>query len=94
MTDAGLKVVETTSFVSPKWVPQMGDNAEVFKGINKKAGVSYPVLVPNVKGLETALKVGVQEIAVFGAASETFSQKNINCSIVLKNKEMKSDFFE
>lgn len=67
--------------MSPKWVPQMGDNAEVFKGINKKAGVSYPVLVPNVKGLETALKVGVQEIAVFGAASETFSQKNINCSI-------------
>ena len=60
----------------------MGDNAEVFQAITKKAGVSYPVLVPNVKGLETALKVGVQEIAVFGAASETFSQKNINCSIV------------
>jgi len=81
LTDSGLKVVECTSFVSPKWVPQMGDNAEVFQKINKKAGVSYPVLVPNVKGLETALKVGVQEVAVFGAASETFSQKNINCSI-------------
>ena len=77
-----MKVIECTSFVSPKWVPQMGDNAEVFQSITKKAGVSYPVLVPNVKGLETALKVGVQEIAVFGAASETFSQKNINCSIV------------
>lgn len=60
----------------------MGDHAEVFRGITKKQGVSYPVLVPNVKGLEKALEVGVQEIAIFGAASETFSQKNINCSIV------------
>lgn len=82
MSDAGLKVVECTSFVSPKWVPQMGDNIEVFTKINKKEGVSFPTLVPNVKGLESALKVGVKEIAVFGAASETFSKKNINCSIV------------
>ena len=82
LSDTGLKVIESTSFVSPKWVPQMGDNAEVFKGITKKPGVSYPVLVPNVKGLEKAVEVGVKEIAVFGAASETFSQKNINCSIV------------
>jgi len=81
LSDTGLKVIESTSFVSPKWVPQMGDNAEVFKGITKKPGVSYPVLVPNVKGLEKAVEVGVKEIAVFGAASETFSQKNINCSI-------------
>jgi hydroxymethylglutaryl-CoA lyase len=81
LTDAGFKAIECTSFVSPKWVPQMGDNSEVFLGIKKKDGVSYPVLVPNVKGLETAVKVGVKEIAVFGAASESFSKKNINCSI-------------
>ena len=62
----------------------MGDNTEVFQGIKKKEGVSYPVLVPNVKGLETALKVGIKEIAVFGAASEGFSKKNINCSIVTR----------
>lgn len=60
----------------------MGDNAEVFLGITKLKGVSYPCLVPNVKGLQSALKVGVKEIAVFGAASEAFTQKNINCSIV------------
>jgi hydroxymethylglutaryl-CoA lyase len=60
----------------------MGDNAEVFQTINKKNGVSYPVLVPNIKGLEAAIKAGVKEIAVFGAASESFSKKNINCSIV------------
>jgi len=75
-------VIEATSFVSPKAVPQMADAVEVFKGITKKPGVSYPVLVPNVKGMETALQCGVQEIAVFGAASETFTQKNIKCSIV------------
>lgn len=68
------------SFVHPKWVPQMGDNAEVLRGIRKKAGVSYPVLTPNLKGFESALKAGAEEVAVFGAASESFSQKNTNCS--------------
>ena len=78
---AGLKTVESGSFVSPKWVPQMADTAEVMAAINRHAGVRYPVLVPNLKGLEGALAAGVDEIAVFGAASESFSQKNINCSI-------------
>ncbi len=79
--DAGLKAIEATAFVSPKWVPQMADNAEVMKRIERRAGVAYPVLVPNAKGLEAALAAGAAEIAVFGAASEAFSQKNINCSI-------------
>ncbi|XP_013790263.1 hydroxymethylglutaryl-CoA lyase, mitochondrial-like [Limulus polyphemus] len=77
----GLQVVEATSFVSPKWVPQMGDHKDVYEAITKHRNVSYPVLVPNVKGLEAALSVGVKEIAIFGAASETFTRKNINCSI-------------
>ncbi|XP_022709598.1 hydroxymethylglutaryl-CoA lyase, mitochondrial-like isoform X2 [Varroa jacobsoni] len=81
LSKSGLKCIETTAFVSPKWVPQMSDNKEVFKAIRKEPGVSYPVLVPNTKGLQSALEVGVKEIAAFGAASETFSQKNINCSI-------------
>lgn len=81
LSEAGFKSIETTSFVSAKWVPQMSDNSEVYRKIQKFSNVSYPVLVPNLKGLEDALKVGVQEIAIFGAASETFSQKNINCSI-------------
>lgn len=81
LTDAGLKTVEAGAFVSPKWVPQMADTDKVFATINKKSGVSYPVLVPNVKGMESAVAAGVNEIAVFAAASETFSQKNINCSI-------------
>lgn len=81
LVDAGLKTVEATSFVSPKWVPQLADGAEVLKGIDHRTGVSYPVLVPNLKGLTAALKAGAREIAVFGAASESFSQKNINCSI-------------
>ncbi|XP_063699451.1 hydroxymethylglutaryl-CoA lyase, mitochondrial [Culicoides brevitarsis] len=81
LSETGLPVIETTSFVSPKWVPQMGDNAEVFKQIDKKSGVSYPCLVPNIKGFEQAVKVGVQEIAVFGAASEAFTRKNVNCSV-------------
>uniref|UniRef100_A0A1B0D8J7 hydroxymethylglutaryl-CoA lyase n=1 Tax=Phlebotomus papatasi TaxID=29031 RepID=A0A1B0D8J7_PHLPP len=68
------------SFVSPKWVPQMADNVEVLKGITKKSGVSYPVLTPNIKGFEAALAAGATEVAVFGAASESFSQKNTNCS--------------
>lgn len=81
LSNTGLTVIEATSFVSPRWIPQMGDHMEVFQGITKVPGISYPVLVPNVQGLENALKVDVHEIAVFGAASETFSQKNINCSI-------------
>jgi len=81
LTDAGLPVVEATAFVSPKWVPQMGDNAAVMAGIRKKPGVSYPVLVPNIKGFEAAMAAGAKEVAVFGAASEAFSQKNTNCSI-------------
>ena len=80
---AGLKAIETTSFVSPKWVPQMGDNAELLPRVLAAAapGVAYPVLTPNLKGFEAALAAGAREVAVFGAASESFSQKNINCSI-------------
>jgi hydroxymethylglutaryl-CoA lyase len=81
LADAGLTVIESGSFVSPKWVPKMADTAAVLAGIRRRPGVSYPVLVPNMKGLEAALAADVGEIAVFGAASETFSQKNINCSI-------------
>jgi hydroxymethylglutaryl-CoA lyase len=79
--DAGLKAIEATAFVSPRWVPQMADAAEVMAGIERRAGVAYPVLVPNMKGLEAALAAGAKEITVFGAASESFSRKNINCSI-------------
>jgi hydroxymethylglutaryl-CoA lyase len=78
---AGLKTIEATAFVSPKWVPQMGDAAEVMANLPRRHGVSYPVLVPNLKGFEQALAAGAEEIAVFAAASEAFSQKNINCSI-------------
>lgn len=77
----GLAVVEAGAFVSPRWVPQMADSSEVLAAIERRPGVSYPVLVPNSKGLERALAAGVEEIAVFGAASESFTQKNINCSI-------------
>ena len=80
---AGLKTIEATSFVSPKWVPQMSDNAEVLRQVLAISvpGVDYPVLTPNLKGFEAALAVGATEVAVFGAASESFSRKNINCSI-------------
>lgn len=81
LSETGLTHIETTSFVSPKWVPQMADAAEVMAGIERKASVTYPVLVPNEKGMEGALAAGATEIAVFAAASESFSQKNINCSI-------------
>ncbi|HSD59283.1 MAG TPA: hydroxymethylglutaryl-CoA lyase [Burkholderiales bacterium] len=81
LADAGLPVVEAGSFVSPKWVPQMADSAEVLRGVVRRPGVSYPVLVPNMKGFEAALAAGAEEIAVFSAASETFSRKNTNCSI-------------
>ncbi|MCZ8115012.1 hydroxymethylglutaryl-CoA lyase [Silanimonas sp.] len=77
----GLGTVEATAFVSPKWVPQMADAAEVYAGVAKRDGVRYPVLVPNLQGYERARSVGVTEIAVFGAASEAFSKANINASI-------------
>ena len=81
LANAGLTHIEAASFVSPKWVPQMGDASEVMRGIARKPGVVYSALTPNLKGLEGALAAGVEEVAVFGAASEAFSQKNINCSI-------------
>jgi len=81
LTDAGLPAIEATSFVSPKWVPQMGDAAQVMAAIRRRTGVRYPVLTPNMKGFEAALAAGCDEVAVFVAASETFSRKNINCSI-------------
>jgi hydroxymethylglutaryl-CoA lyase len=81
LSATGLKVIEAGSFVSPKWVPQMADTDKVMAGIKRKPGVSYPVLVPNLQGLDAAIKANVGEIAIFGAASESFSRKNINCSI-------------
>lgn len=78
---AGLTAIEATAFVSAKWVPQMADHSEVMRGIKRHANVTYPVLVPNMKGFEAALAAGAAEVAVFGAASETFSQKNLNCSV-------------
>ena len=81
LAQAGLTKIEATSFVSPKWVPQMKDAFEVLSGIERRPGVSYPVLTPNMKGFEKALEAGATEVAVFGAASEAFSQNNINCSI-------------
>ena len=81
LADAGLPAVEATAFVSPKWIPQMADHTEVLEGIRRKPGVSYPVLTPNLKGFEAARAAGAAEVAVFGAASESFSKRNINCSI-------------
>ena len=81
LTDAGLPVVEATAFVSPKWVPQMADNADVMAGIRRKKGVDYPVLVPNRKGLDAAIAAGCDEVVVFGAATESFSKRNTNCTI-------------
>jgi len=81
LADAGLRSVEATAFVSPKWVPQMADHTEVLERIRRKPGVSYPVLTPNLKGFEAARAAGATEVAIFGAASEAFSRKNINCSI-------------
>lgn len=80
LSQTGLQSIEVTSFVSPKWVPQMGDNAQVLQGIHKVKGISYPVLTPNLKGFERALQAGAQEVAVFGAASDAFSLKNVNCT--------------
>jgi hydroxymethylglutaryl-CoA lyase len=81
LQDAGLKEIEVTSFVSPKWVPQMGDNVDVMAAIARRPGVRYSVLTPNMKGFEAAVPTKPDEIVVFAAASEAFSQKNINCSI-------------
>jgi isopropylmalate/homocitrate/citramalate synthase len=81
LADAGLRAVEATAFVSPKWVPQMADHTEVLERIRRKRGVDYPVLAPNLKGFEAARAAGATEVAIFGAASEAFSRKNINCSI-------------
>jgi hydroxymethylglutaryl-CoA lyase len=81
LTRTGLPAIEPTAFVSPKWVPQMADNAEVMRRIERAPNTSYPVLVPNLKGFEAALAAGAAEVAVFAAASESFSQRNTNCSI-------------
>jgi hydroxymethylglutaryl-CoA lyase len=81
LSDTGLQTIEATSFVSPKWVPQLADAADVYTAIRKKPGVRYPVLVPNLQGYERARTVGATEIAVFSAASEAFNRKNINASI-------------
>lgn len=81
LADSGMKIIEAGSFVSPKWVPKMADSAQVFEQIKRKAGVTYSALTPNLKGFEAALAAKADEVAVFGAASESFSQKNINCSV-------------
>ena len=81
LTDAGLREIEATSFVSPKWVPQMGDHDALMRTLQRRPGVSYPVLTPNLQGLQAALAAGADHVAVFAAASEAFSKKNINCSI-------------
>lgn len=81
LADAGLTAIEATAFVSPKWIPQMADHTEVLERIRRRPGVSYPVLTPNLKGFEAAKAAGATEVAVFGAASESFSKRNINCSI-------------
>jgi len=81
LADAGITAIEAGSFVSPKWVPQMADTAEVLAGLRRKEGVSYSVLVPNMQGYETARRAKVDEVAIFAAASESFSRRNINCSI-------------
>jgi hydroxymethylglutaryl-CoA lyase len=81
LSDAGLRVIEAGAFVSPKWVPQMADTADVYRSIPKDPGVDYPVLVPNMKGLERAIEANVKSIAIFTAASESFNKRNINMSI-------------
>ncbi|MEN3371776.1 hydroxymethylglutaryl-CoA lyase [Dechloromonas sp. ZS-1] len=81
LAEAGLSMIEATSFVSPKWVPQMGDNSAVMGAIRRRPGVTYSVLTPNLQGFDGAVQAQADEVAIFGAASEAFSQKNINCSI-------------
>jgi len=92
LSDTGLERIEAGSFVSPKWVPQMANSDEVFKALDARPGVQYSALTPNLKGLETAIEAGVREVAVFGAASESFSQKNINCSISESLKRFEAVF--
>ena len=92
LSQTGLKKIEAGSFVSPKWVPQMASTAEVFDGIQRNKGIAYTALTPNLKGFEGALAAGVDEIAIFGAASESFSQKNINCSIAESIERFKPVF--
>jgi hydroxymethylglutaryl-CoA lyase len=81
LAESGLKCIEATAFVSPRWVPQMADHAEVLCGLPQQQGIRYPVLIPNLRGFEAAVTAGAVEVAVFAAASETFSQRNINCTI-------------
>src|SRR5690606_35951206 len=81
LSNSGLSYIEAGSFVSPKWVPQMAGSTEVFAGIRRKSGITYAALTPNMQGFEAAMAAGVEEVAVFAAASEPFSQKNINCNI-------------
>jgi len=81
LSDAGLPVIEATSFVDPRWIPQLADADDVMRGISKKVGVRYPVLVPNARGMERALTAGAREVSVFTAASETFNKRNINATI-------------
>ncbi len=81
LADCGLRIIESASFVSPKWVPQMADHTDLIKSIHRRPGVSYPALVPNVRGMELAIAAGIKEISVFTATSETFSRKNANCSL-------------
>jgi len=81
LSDAGLPVIEATSFVDPRWIPQLADADDVMRGISKKVGVRYPVLVPNARGMERALAAGAREVSVFTAASETFNKRNINATI-------------
>ena len=81
LSDCGFAKIEVTSFVSPKWIPQLADAAEVMAGIGRKPGVTYAVLTPNMKGYEGARAAKADEVAIFGSASESFSRKHINCSI-------------
>ncbi|MHB1946598.1 MAG: hydroxymethylglutaryl-CoA lyase [Gammaproteobacteria bacterium] len=81
LSTTGLRVIEVTSFVSPKWIPQLADHREVFQGIHKNPAIAYPVFVPNLTGLEKAIAVGVKEVAIFSTPSEQFSQRNVNCSV-------------
>lgn len=89
LADCGLPVVEASSFVSPKWIPQLADAAEVMAGLDLNSSTRYPVLVPNLQGLERAAQSGAREVAIFAAASESFSQKNINCSIAESLQRMR-----
>ena len=86
LAEVGIRVIEATSFVSPKWVPQMADNTAVMQGIKRQSATVYPVLTPNLQGFDAAIQAGAKEVAIFGAASESFSRKNINCSIAERLK--------